>query len=111
MDDQIIFVYITASSKEEALLIGRDLVDKKLAACVNVLGSVNSIYRWEGSLEEAQEIALLAKSRRHLFGSISERVKEKHSYNTPCIISFHVDQVDSLYGDWIIKNTLDETLE
>ncbi|MDX1617969.1 MAG: divalent-cation tolerance protein CutA, partial [Balneolaceae bacterium] len=80
-------IYITTKNKEEARKIGRTLVEERLAACVNILDKMESIYRWKGEVEEAEECVLIAKTPYHNVKPVTERVKQMHSYECPCVIS------------------------
>ena len=84
------FVYITASSVEEAEIIGRNLVSRKLAACVNIISGMKSIYHWEGKIETGDEVILIAKTKEALVDELTENVKALHSYKCPCVISLPV---------------------
>ncbi len=92
-------VYITAGSREEARKIGRTLVEERLAACVNIF-PIHSIYWWEG-LREEDEFALIVKTRRDRLESLEQRVKEIHSYETPCIVSFAIEGGSQDFFDWL----------
>ena len=82
--------YMTAGTVEEAKSIGRALVEERLAACVNVIPGMVSVYRWEGALEEAEEAVLIAKTRAEKFDALAKRVAEIHSYDTPCAIRLDI---------------------
>ncbi|MCB2107106.1 MAG: divalent-cation tolerance protein CutA [Rhodobacteraceae bacterium] len=103
--DEFVMVYTTAGSDEEAETIAAALVEEKLAACVNILGPIVSIYRWHGEVEQAREIVLLAKTRSALFEKICEKVKSLHSYDTPCIVAYPVAAGFAPYLDWIREET------
>jgi periplasmic divalent cation tolerance protein len=94
-------VYVTAASRDEALKIGRALVNEKLAACANVLGQVDSIYRWQGKVEEAQEVVVIAKTRRALADKAVARVKALHSYDVPCAVVYDMAAGLPDYLAWI----------
>lgn len=81
--------------------MARDLVESKLAACVNVLPSVQSIYRWQGEVETAQEILLLIKTTSDRFPELQRRIIHLHSYETPEIIALPVSMVSDKYLAWI----------
>lgn len=81
--------------------MARDLVESKLAACVNVLPSVQSIYRWQGEVETAQEILLLIKTTSDRFPELQQRIIHLHSYETPEIIALPVSMVSDKYLAWI----------
>ena len=100
-----ISVYIVAADAAEAQQIARTLVEDRLAACVNVLGSVSSIYRWQGAVEQATEVALIAKSRRDLFDRLTARVRALHSYDTPAIVAWPILAGDAAYLGWIADET------
>jgi periplasmic divalent cation tolerance protein len=102
-----ILVLITASSREEAQKISLSLVDEHLAACVNIVPEVQSLFFWEGKSQEARELLLICKSRRHLLEKLIERVKGLHSYSVPEIIALPVLGGSRDYLAWLRENTLD----
>jgi periplasmic divalent cation tolerance protein len=75
-----VFVYITAASGDEAHRIARALVEERLAACVNMLDGMTSVYRWNGAVEQASEVVLIAKTRADRFDRLAARIRELHSY-------------------------------
>ena len=83
-------LYMTAGSAEEARRIGAALVDERLAACVNVIDGMTSIYRWEGALHNDSEAVLIAKTRRALVDDVVARVKALHSYSCPCVVALPI---------------------
>ncbi len=107
MFNNLRFVYITTSDKEAARTIGRTLVEEKLAACVNIIDGMESIYRWEGEIEEAQEAILIAKTPYHNVRELTERVKEMHSYDCPCVISLQLTEQEGnqQYQNWLLKSS------
>lgn len=96
-----IVVFITASSKKEAMKIANGLVDKKLAACVNIVPNIKSIYTWKGKKEKASEVLLIVKSKREKFKNIVKKVKALHSYSVPEIISIPINNGNKDYLNWI----------
>jgi periplasmic divalent cation tolerance protein len=96
-----ISVYIVAADAAEADRIAEALVEDRLAACVNILGNIRSVYRWQGAIERADEIALIAKTTAELFNNLAERVRALHSYDTPAIVAWPIVAGDSAYLDWI----------
>jgi periplasmic divalent cation tolerance protein len=94
-------IYMTAGSREEARSIGKLLVESRLAACVNILGPVNSLYMWEGRLEDADEFVLIAKTVAERVPQLVDAVKGAHSYDCPCVVSLQVDDGHSAFLDWI----------
>ncbi len=100
MTDKIL-VLTTAGSKEEARKIGRTLVERLLAACVNIVPQVTSIYRWEGEIEEADEWLLIVKTTHGAFERVREAIVEMHSYDVPECICISVDDGSVEYLSWI----------
>ncbi len=82
-------------------MIADVLVTERLAACVNILGAVRSVYRWQGEIERADEVAMIAKSRADLFDKLASRVRSLHSYDTPAIVAWPIVAGDKDYLDWI----------
>ena len=98
---EAIVVLTTAGSKDEALTIGRALVERRLAACVNVAGPIESVYRWKGEVEQAQEWLLIVKTTPAMFSAVRDAVRELHSYELPECIQLDVRQGSSEYLAWI----------
>ena len=98
-------VYVTAKDKDEAKAIGRGLLEEKLAACVNIIDSVSSIYWWKGKIEEAEEAVLIAKTKETLVPELIKKVKSRHSYECPCIVSLPIQDGYPLFLDWIKNET------
>jgi periplasmic divalent cation tolerance protein len=99
------FVYITTSSRQEARRIGRALVEARLAACVNVLDGMNSLYWWEGQIQDEQEVVLIAKSREALLPALTEKVKALHSYSCPCVVALPIVGGNQDFLAWIGRET------
>ena len=97
--------YMTAASVDDAKAIGRVLVGERLAACVNVIPGMVSLYRWEGAMEEAAEVVLIAKTRADKFDALAERVAEIHPYETPCAIRLDISAGLPSFLDWIAAET------
>ena len=97
------FIYMTAGSKEEAQKIAKALVTSKLAACVNILDNMNSVYMWEGKIQEDTEVVLIAKTTQARVPELVEKVKSIHSYDCPCIVSLPVSGGHNPFLDWIIE--------
>ena len=98
------FVYMTCSTAEEARLIGRALVQEHIAACVNILGEIESIYEWQGELCEECEVAMIAKTTATRMPALIVRVKELHSYDCPCIIGLPIGEGPQPYLDWLSES-------
>ena len=101
MSNEPCFVYMTAGSTEEASVIGRCLVEEYLAACVNIMDGMTSIYRWEGKLENASETVLIAKTMSNKVEALTERVKALHSYDCPCIVTLAIEGGNLDFLSWI----------
>ncbi|MFP4162527.1 MAG: divalent-cation tolerance protein CutA [Chitinispirillaceae bacterium] len=95
------FVYITTGNKDEALNIGRMLVQEQLVACVNILDPMTSVYRWEGKIVEESESVLIAKTLKDNIPSLVDRVKQLHSYSCPCIVILPITDGNKDYLQWI----------
>ena len=101
----VCLVYITTSDTAEAVSIGRDLVERRLAACANVHGPVTSIYRWQDEIQQDQETVLIAKTTLDLVERVTERVVEIHSYECPCVVSVPITGGYSPFLEWINAET------
>ena len=102
---QAMWVYVTASSRQEALSIGRAVVGERLAACANILDGMISIYWWERSLQEEGEASLILKTRSDLVERLTERIRELHSYACPCVVAMPIAAGNPAYLEWIIQET------
>jgi periplasmic divalent cation tolerance protein len=94
----------TVSSREEADVIAFELVSRHLAACVNILGPISSVYQWQGEVENSQEFMLLIKSTDSQFLPIQALVHELHTYQVPGLLSFTVESGIESYLDWIASS-------
>ena len=100
------FVYITASSEEEAARIGKELVTRRLAACANIIAPIHSFYWWEGRVQEDNEALLVVKTQEQLMESLIEMVKSLHSYDCPCVVSLPVLEGNPDFLKWIQDETI-----
>ncbi|MBU0571657.1 MAG: divalent-cation tolerance protein CutA [Candidatus Omnitrophica bacterium] len=98
-------VYITTKDKTEAEMIGKVLIESKLAACVNIIDGMKSIYRWEGKIEEGNEVILIAKTKDTLVPELTEKVKSVHSYSCPCVVALPITGGNDEYLGWIASET------
>lgn len=121
MSSEFVAVYVTVPNLETGTLcthgrwpnrdfatgksIGRSLVSEKLAACVNVIPGLTSIYSWEGSVEEDSELLLMIKTRSKLIDTLTSKVKEMHPYDVCEVISVPITGGNSQYLDWIRSST------
>ena len=103
MNDPII-ILTTVSSKKEAELIGSKLIDKELAACVNIIPNIKSIYRWEGKINKDSEYLLIIKTVKRAEEDVFENIRKLHSYNTPEMISFPITGREKSYLNWLSKS-------
>jgi periplasmic divalent cation tolerance protein len=94
-------ILMTAGSHEEAERLARALVAERLAACVNVVGPIRSIYRWQGAVEESAEQLLIAKTRADLVAQLAERVRALHSYEVPEVLALPVLDGWPPYLAWV----------
>jgi periplasmic divalent cation tolerance protein len=107
--DRAVLVYTTWPSTADAEAAGRALVERRLAACVNILPGMISHYRWEGKVERAEEAVMLIKTRASLAGAVSDAVKELHSYDTPAILVMPLESVEKNYLGWLLAETESKT--
>ncbi len=107
MNDYVL-LYVTCPDAETAHRIGRQLVDKRLAACVNVHGGHTAIYRWEGAVQEDEETAMTVKTRSSLIGKINQLVRTEHPDEVPCVISLPIQGGNPDFLSWIIRETQDD---
>ncbi len=98
-------LYITASDMDEAKTVARSLVESRLAACANVIGAMESFYWWQGKLEEAREVVIIAKTRDDLVEAAVAKVREVHSYDLPCVVAVAITGGNPEFLDWITDET------
>lgn len=97
----VVSVYAIFANADEATRIGRQMVEERLAACVNVLGSCRSIYRWQGAVETADEVAAIFKTTREMADTLIARIAGLHSYDVPCVVQWPVDKLLVSYAEWV----------
>jgi periplasmic divalent cation tolerance protein len=102
-NDQPIVVIMTAANVEEAERIAEALVGARLAACVQVLPEIHSVYRWKGEVARDTEVLLLAKTARAKFDKLEQAVRAVHSYETPEIIALDVTSASESYLNWLLS--------
>ena len=101
MASEYCFVYMTAGSAEEARTIGEALVAERLAACVNMIGGMTSIYHWQGEIRRDAEVVMIAKTRWDRIEALTDRVKRLHSYDCPCVVVLPIEGGNRDFFDWI----------
>ena len=101
---RLLVVLMTAPDRDEANRIAEMLVNSRLAACVQVLPEIHSVYRWKGEVERATETLLLAKTTSDKFDELDRAVREIHSYDTPEIIALPVNAASESYLNWLLAS-------
>jgi periplasmic divalent cation tolerance protein len=98
-------VFVTCASEKEGEKIGQALLQEKLAACVNIVPGLKSVFRWKGKISTEEEVLLLIKTQDTLFEKLKKRIIELHSYEVPEIIALGILAGNEKYLDWIGKET------
>lgn len=98
-------VLCTVDEPETAHKLARELVNRRLAACVNIIPKVSSVYKWKGELEVAEEVLLLAKTSPERVPDLIQQVSQLHPYDVPEILTLPVDQGLGAYLDWVLAET------
>jgi periplasmic divalent cation tolerance protein len=98
-------LHVTMPDQDRAAALARSLVDEGLAACVNIVPGVKSIYRWQGRLQEDDEVLCLIKTRAAVFERTRARILELHPYEVPEILAFAVDDGSPAYLEWLRQST------
>ena len=105
---KVAFCYVTCPSRDEALAIARTLLDERLIACANILPGMVSLYRWEGAVQQAEEVVLILKTGPDLCEQVAARVRALHSYTCPCVAVLPVTGGNPDYLAWIQAKTLSD---
>ena len=100
----VVSVYAVFADTDEAERIGRLMVEERLAACVNILGPIRSIYRWQGAVESSAEVAAIFKTADHQAEALMTRIAALHSYDVPCVVAWRVDKLLGPYAEWVEGN-------
>lgn len=103
--EEIIIVFTHVPDMASAESIAHTLVNEQLAACVNISSPVKSVYRWQGHIETAEEIALTIKTPRHAYAKVAERICALHPYELPEIVAIHVNEGLPAYLRWVAAET------
>ena len=104
-NERVVFVYTTHPSVVEAERIGRELVERRLCACVNILPGMVSLYWWQGEIERGEETVMIVKTRAVLIEAVRAAVQQLHSYTTPAILVLPIEEVDPDYRTWLMAET------
>jgi periplasmic divalent cation tolerance protein len=97
----VVSVYAIFADAEEAQRIGRSVIEARLAACMNLLGPIRSIYRWKGAVESAEEVAAIFKTSDEQVDALMTRIAGLHSYEVPCVVTWPIDKILGPYADWV----------
>jgi periplasmic divalent cation tolerance protein len=111
MSADAIVVLMTAGSREEAARLADVLVVARLAACVQILPEIESVYHWQGNIERSAEILLLAKTTQANFNALEAMVRSLHSYETPEIIALPITASSAPYLEWLTSNVIPQSKE
>jgi periplasmic divalent cation tolerance protein len=103
--DRAVFVYTTFPSLVEAEAAAKVIVERRLAACANIMPGMISHYRWEGKVERAEEVVAIFKTRASLADDVRQAVRDNHSYAVPAIAVIGLESVDRDYFGWILDST------
>ncbi|HNX90799.1 MAG TPA: divalent-cation tolerance protein CutA [Candidatus Omnitrophota bacterium] len=103
--DKLCTIYVTVPSKKDGVKIGRMLIRKKLAACVNIFDGMTSIYKWKDKICEDKESVMFIKTRHALFNKVRDAVRSVHPYECPCIVELPLVNADDPYKQWVIGST------
>lgn len=103
--EQVLVILVTAANQKEAVIIGKGMVNAKLAACANIIPSVQSIYRWKGKVTHGEETLLILKSTKSRYGALEKAIKMIHTYETPEIIALPVKNGLDQYVAWVCRET------
>jgi periplasmic divalent cation tolerance protein len=98
-------VYMTAKDVSEARTLGRAILKSRLAACVNILGPMESMYWWKGAVQNEKEVALIAKTTARSLDALIRKVLSIHSYDVPCVVAFPIAKGNPAFLRWIEKET------
>lgn len=105
MEHKGIVVYITAPNEDEAARMAKELVEARLAGCVNIIRNIRSIYSWQGRIEDEPEVLMVVKTQKSLFEELSKKVRELHSYSVPEIIALPIVEGSQDYIRWLKEVT------
>ncbi len=94
-------LYITAPTREEAISLARELLLEKLIACANIIDNVTSLYRWQGEIEHAKESILICKSSAEHVQAVTEKVRQLHSYECPCVVALPIEGGNAEFFNWL----------
>ena len=99
--EPVLVIFVTVANRKEAVRIGQEMVQMKLAACANVIPGIQSIYRWKGKIAKAQEVLLILKSTKPRYHALEKAIKTMHAYEVPEIIALPVTEGLEAYVGWV----------
>ncbi|CAI2347523.1 unnamed protein product [Caenorhabditis sp. 36 PRJEB53466] len=102
---KMVVAYVTAPSRDVAMLLARTTVSESLAACANVIPGVTSVYKWQGKIEEDQEHVVILKTQESRISELETRVKSLHPAETPCFFTLAIDKISDDFGKWLNEST------
>ena len=105
LKSEIVALYVIFGDEAEARRIGRDMVEARLAACVNILGACHSIYRWDGAVEEAEEVAAIFKTSHERVNELMQAIHAAHSYEVPAISVLPIASTHRAYLEWVLETS------
>lgn len=103
--EETLLVLTNLPDRDAALALARALVERRLAACVNVLGGCTSVYRWQGDIEEAAEVPVLLKTRATRYAEVEAAIRELHPYELPEVVAVPIVRGLPEYLDWVAEET------
>src|SRR5689334_5723954 len=106
--NQELIIFVTAPNEEEASRLATALVEERLAACVNIVPAITSIYRWQGNVTRDSETLLIIKSSESRYSELERRVKDLHSYTTPEVIALKIERGSEAYLQWLRESVTEE---
>eukprot|EP00200_Dunaliella_tertiolecta_P003429 CAMPEP_0202339062 /NCGR_PEP_ID=MMETSP1126-20121109/1089_1 /ASSEMBLY_ACC=CAM_ASM_000457 /TAXON_ID=3047 /ORGANISM="Dunaliella tertiolecta, Strain CCMP1320" /LENGTH=124 /DNA_ID=CAMNT_0048929567 /DNA_START=477 /DNA_END=851 /DNA_ORIENTATION=+ len=101
----VMIAYVTCGNQESANKLSDQLIEANLAACVNIVPGLTSVYKWEGKVEHDQELLLIIKTKESLMPELTEFVKKNHPYDEPEVIGLPVQAGSPSYLSWVLSNT------
>jgi len=101
----MILIYVTYPDLNAAKKTVHSLLEKRLVACGNIIPGMNSIYRWQGKIEEATEVIVIFKTQSHLYEECQSEIQKEHPYQVPCIIQWDIQKGSSTYFAWLTEET------
>lgn len=101
---EVVVLYVPVSTPDEGRSIGRTLLAERLCGCINIVPGMESWYWWQGELTSSQECVVIVKTAPHLIPVLTQRIRELHSYDTPCILALPVIAGNPDYITWLLEN-------